>query len=148
MKSHAPAHAQPREFLAERSVRFGDCDPAGIVFYPRYFEMLNSVIEDWWQHIGLPWTTTMLERRLATPVSHVDTHFLRPSTMGETLSFRLSVEVVKRSSFTLDMRGLGPGSEQRLRVRQRMVCVSLDTKQPLPWPEDIRSAIAAWVRAT
>ena len=28
-------------------VRFGHCDPAGIVFYPRYFEMLNALVEDW-----------------------------------------------------------------------------------------------------
>ena len=27
-------------------VRFGDIDGAGIVFYPRFFEMLNSAVED------------------------------------------------------------------------------------------------------
>ena len=31
-------------FIAQRKVRFQHCDPAGIVFYPRYFEMLNSVV--------------------------------------------------------------------------------------------------------
>ncbi|MFD1807906.1 hypothetical protein ACFSHQ_06310 [Gemmobacter lanyuensis] len=27
-------------------IEFNHCDPAGIVFYPRYFEMTNSVIEN------------------------------------------------------------------------------------------------------
>ena len=37
----------PRVFTTERRVRFADCDAAGIVFFPRYFEMLNGVVEDW-----------------------------------------------------------------------------------------------------
>ena len=32
-------------FSAERRVRFSDCDPAGIVFFPQYMVMLNGVIE-------------------------------------------------------------------------------------------------------
>ncbi len=28
-------------------VRLGDCDPAGIVFYPRYLDMFNTLVEDW-----------------------------------------------------------------------------------------------------
>ena len=35
--------AYQREVL----VRFAHCDPAGIVFYARYFEMINGVVEDW-----------------------------------------------------------------------------------------------------
>ena len=34
-------------FQISTKVRFGDVDPAGIVFYPRYFEMLNAAVEDW-----------------------------------------------------------------------------------------------------
>ena len=30
-------------------VRFADCDPAGIVFYPRYMEMFNALVEDWFR---------------------------------------------------------------------------------------------------
>ena len=34
-------------FTLTHTVRFGDCDPAAIVFYPRYYEMLNATIEEW-----------------------------------------------------------------------------------------------------
>ena len=30
-------------------IRFGDCDAAGIVFYPRYLDMFNSLVEDWFR---------------------------------------------------------------------------------------------------
>ena len=36
--SHSP-------FTAEMTVAFRHCDPAGIVFYPRYFEMINDFVE-------------------------------------------------------------------------------------------------------
>ena len=32
-------------FERNKRVRFAHCDPAGIVFYPRYFEMLNELVE-------------------------------------------------------------------------------------------------------
>ncbi|CPO21707.1 4-hydroxybenzoyl CoA thioesterase [Bordetella pertussis] len=34
-------------FVSEVEVRFRHCDPAGIVFYPRYFEMINDFVEEW-----------------------------------------------------------------------------------------------------
>lgn len=33
-------------------IEFNHCDPAGIVFYPRYFEMVNSVIENFFADVG------------------------------------------------------------------------------------------------
>jgi 4-hydroxybenzoyl-CoA thioesterase len=133
-----------KEFSAERVVRFGDCDPAGIVFYPRYFEMVNSVVEDWWTHLGMPWPEMIEGRRIGTPVSHVETIFLRPSRAGERLQFRLSLESLGRSSVRLRYRVLGPAGEERIRIRQRMVCVSLESSLPIAWPAEFRSLLANW----
>ena len=40
------SEAQP-SFKTEVPVRFADCDPAGIVFYPRFLEIFNNLVEDW-----------------------------------------------------------------------------------------------------
>ena len=51
-------------FTTTVQVRFADVDPAGIVFYPRYFEMLNGAVEDWFaQQLGLDFATMHLERQ-------------------------------------------------------------------------------------
>ena len=34
-----------QRFRLTRPVEFNHCDPAGIVFYPRYFEMISATIE-------------------------------------------------------------------------------------------------------
>lgn len=147
MPLHVPDPAQEhalKEFAVTRTVRFDDCDPAGIVFYPRYFCMLNGVIEDWWQHMGLPWPELIAKRRIVTPVSHLDTVFLRPSMLGEVLHCHLGVEAVGRSSFRLRHRVLGADGQERLRLRQRMVCVSMDGHQPISWPADIKAMLMPW----
>jgi len=45
-------------FTLQQKVRFQHCDPAGIVFYPRYFEMINATVEEWFaQRLGVPFET-------------------------------------------------------------------------------------------
>lgn len=146
MHAAAVAADPAREFSAERVVRFGDCDPAGIVFYPRYFEMVNGVVEEWWTHLGMPWADMVEVRRIGTPVSHVETIFLRPSGIGDRLDFRLSVESLGRSSVRFRHRVFGPDGDERIRIRQRMVCVSLDSKLPIAWPAELRALVTTWER--
>jgi DNA-binding MarR family transcriptional regulator len=45
--THVDLAAASTEFRRPRLIRFSDCDPAGIVFYPQYFVMLNGLVEDW-----------------------------------------------------------------------------------------------------
>ena len=47
----------------ERKALFKHCDPAGMVFYPRYIEMVNSVIEEWFESaIGVSFADKLLRR--------------------------------------------------------------------------------------
>ncbi|WP_230970867.1 acyl-CoA thioesterase [Nitrogeniibacter aestuarii] len=138
---HTNSDIPTGQFVAERLIRFSHCDPAGIVFFPRYFELLNGVVEDWWAHIGKPWTETVSERRMGTPTAQIDTTFVAPSHFGETVRFELSVTHVGNSSLHLTHRIVGPDGGERVRFEQRMVATSLDTHRPMPWPEDIRQAI-------
>lgn len=37
----------PRHFSRPHRIRFSECDPAGIVFYPQYFVLFNDLLEAW-----------------------------------------------------------------------------------------------------
>ena len=51
-------------FSAERTVRFSDCDPASIVFFPQYLVMLNGVVEEWFDRgLGIPYAGLIGARR-------------------------------------------------------------------------------------
>lgn len=129
-------------FERELVVRFGHCDPAGIVFYPRYFEMLNAFVEDWFADaLGLPFDTLIGQRGLGLPTAQLDTRFLRVSRHGERLRQRLAVERVGGASLALRIDFTG-GDGPRVEFRQVLVCTSLATHRPVPLPDDLRAALA------
>lgn len=122
-------------------VRFGDVDPAGIVFYPRYFEMLNSAVEDWFADTtGVDFATLHLGRKLGVPTVRVECEFLKPCRLGERVEVDLEVDAIGGSSAKLRYAFLVDG-EARLRGRSVLVCMSLESYRPEPWPDDLRRHI-------
>ena len=129
-------------------VRFADCDPAGIVFYPRYFEMLNALLEDWFtQGLGIEFAAFITERRMGLPSRRIESEFLGVSRCGETLRQVLAIKRLGRTSLTLDVRFFGPegeGAGERARFEQVLVCTSLGTRRPEPFPPDLRAALESF----
>jgi 4-hydroxybenzoyl-CoA thioesterase len=125
------------------TVRFGDCDPAGIVFYPRYFEMFNNTVEEWCAvGLGANFRELVMERGLGLPAVSIQTDFIATSTLGDKLTAQLCVVKVGNSSLTLTVRLIGDGGEER--VRARMVLVLIDIKQAsaVRIPDAMRERIA------
>lgn len=134
-------NASPRTFLTRRKVRFGDCDPAGIVFYPRYFEMLNEAVEDWFEAIGSPFSQTHVAERMATPIRAVEAQFPRSSRLGEVLEFSLRLVELGRTSAKVEGVALC-GGEERFRARFTMIYVDLGSHAATPWPDHLRAAMS------
>ncbi len=129
-------------FEATRTVRFGDCDPAGIVFFPQYFVMLNAFVEQWFDEgLRIPYAPLIAQRRIGLPTVRLEVDFTAVSRHGEQLALKLAVTKLGRSSLVLQ-HDFRCGRELRLRARQVLVCTSLDTHRPQPLPDDVRAAIA------
>lgn len=68
-------------------VDFADCDPARIVFYPRYFNWFDRATERLFRERGMPWAKFYPEYRLAgLPLVDASARFLGPSRFGDTLT--------------------------------------------------------------
>jgi 4-hydroxybenzoyl-CoA thioesterase len=136
------------KFSTTRQVRFSDCDPAGIVFFPQYLVMLNGVIEEWFDNgLQLRYAQVIGERRLGLPTVRLEVDFTAVSRHGDALTFSLGVERLGRSSFTLATQ-VHSGDELRMRVRQVLVCTSLHSHQPQALPDDIRQGLQLYLKAT
>lgn len=133
-------------FSRERRVRFADCDPAGIVFFPQYLVMLSRLVEAWFDEgLGISYSGLIGARRTGLPTVRLGVDFTAVSRHGDLLRQQVAVEKLGRSSLTLrfELHGGAPGaSELRLRARQVLVCTSLDTHRPQALPEDLRAALA------
>jgi 4-hydroxybenzoyl-CoA thioesterase len=117
-------------FQVSRRIRFADVDPAGIVFYPRYFEMINSVVEDWF-HDGLDYGFNQMIRNdgYGVPLAHIDVDFTAPSHLSDTLVFGLSVTSVGRSSIRVTISAACDGEK---RLKADLVLVYIDTQKHAP----------------
>lgn len=125
-------------FTTQRKVRFQHCDPAGIVFYPRYFEMINSVVEDWFEEVvQRDFNQLHVESGTGVPTAAIDTQFHAPSRLGERLTFELAVQAVGRSSLTLQITAYC-GEQKRLTSNSTLVYVDLNSGKPMPWTEAMR----------
>ena len=131
------------EFQRPRLIRFSDCDPAGIVFYPQYFVMLNGLVEDWVSDgLGVGYHALIGERRVGLPTVKLDADFRAVSRMGDHVMLGLSVAQLGSRSITLSLRCFEPVSgEVRMQVRQVLVTTSLDTHRAIAVPDDMRAAI-------
>ncbi|MDF2096327.1 acyl-CoA thioesterase [Aquibaculum arenosum] len=123
-------------------MRFSHCDPAGIVYYPRYLDLCNSLVEDWFtEGLALDYASIIMQRRLGLPTVHLQCDFRKPSVLGETLEMTLQVEAVGSSSVTLFILTQGADNDPRFAARIVLVCTSLESHRAISLPADIREVI-------
>ena len=131
-------------FTTTRRVRFADCDAAGIVFFPRYFEMLNGVVEDWFAGpLEASFRELHLNRGVSVPTAAVEARFIAPSRLEDDLSFALTVTKLGGASCGLRHR-ITSGDQLRFEATQTIVHVGRSLK-PEPWPDSLRVRIAPFL---
>jgi 4-hydroxybenzoyl-CoA thioesterase len=124
-------------FETEIVVRFAHVDAAGIVFYPRYFEMLNAAVEDWFAAMGLDFAAMHGARNMGVPTVKLDATFVAPSELGDRLTVSITPKEIGRSSCSLSVVFACQGSE-RLRVDVVLVCMDLAARRSMAWPDELR----------
>lgn len=88
----------------EIQIEWGDCDPFGIVFYPRYFEYFDACTNALFQH-ALGHNKAEMLRRFAIagiPMVQTSANFFVPSTFGDVVTVESCVVRWGRSSFSVE----------------------------------------------
>ena len=122
-------------------VRFGSCDPAGIVYTPEYLNLFNGVIEDWYgDALGLPYHELVGTRRTGLGYAHVSADFAKPSSMGNILDVAVIVREIGRASVKLTVHAFKDGTEC-VRATFVTVTTSLLNHKTIALPDDLRLAL-------
>lgn len=128
-------------FRTQAKVLFQHCDPAGIVFYPRYFEMINAVIEEWFEAgLGVSFADLVGPRRAGVPTARIEATFHAPSRLGDLLDFALEVTRLGGASLDIAVRA-SAGGEARLTCTATLVHVDRDSLRAVRWPDDLRARL-------
>jgi 4-hydroxybenzoyl-CoA thioesterase len=133
--------AVQRPFTVIRKIRFGQTDPAGIVYYPNFFDMFNEIVEDWFaDELGYPFSQMLQAENFGVPIVTVTCDFLRPCRMGEEFALSLFVQHIGSTSLHLRVSGR-VGGEERVKASMVLVFTDLTTYQSVPPPDALRALI-------
>lgn len=101
-------------------VHWGDCDPAGIIFYPTYFRWMDAATWALWDSVGYT-AKRMKAEQLAMPLVAADCRFIAPAEQGDRCEVHSRVTRFGGKSFVVahevlrgDGTALASGSETRV----------------------------------
>jgi 4-hydroxybenzoyl-CoA thioesterase len=77
-------------FTKQEKIRFKHVDYAGIVFYPRFLEMLNDLVEDWFEE-ALDRPFSKIHETNGIPTVDLKVQFKKAARLGEVLTKKLWV---------------------------------------------------------
>ena len=124
-----------------QKVLFKHCDPAGIVFFPRYFEMMNDCVEAFFDHIGCPFET--MHEDGGVPTGKIEARFHAPSRHGDHLSLVLTGRRIGGATFDFTIE-THCGAEHRMSYAATLIFIDAQGKST-PWPDDMRAALTPYV---
>jgi acyl-CoA thioester hydrolase len=129
----------PAPFVHELRVRYGECDPQGIVFNANYLLYFDVAFTELWREAVGPWQE-MVARGVDAVVAEANIEFRAPARYDDVLALTARVRRLGRSAITTEIDVL---REQQLLVRGRLrhVCVATETWQKTDVPSWVREGL-------
>ena len=125
-------------------VQFGDCDPAGIVFFPNFSRWMDAASLSFFMQCGVPPWRELVKTRgfVGTPLLEINTRFLKAVTYGETIAISTWVEEWREKVF-VQLHRVMRGDDLVCEGREVRAFVERDPDHPdrlraIPVPGDIR----------
>lgn len=125
----------PAPFVHELRVRYGECDPQGIVFNANYLLYFDVAFTELWRAAVGPWQE-MVERGIDAVVAEANLSFRAPARFDDRLELRARIVRLGTTAITTEIDVVRDG-DLLVAGRLRHVCVATDT-----WK---KTAVPAWV---
>jgi len=125
-------------FITHQVIRFGDVDPAGIVYFPRVYDLIHQAFEDLWnEHVGERYYKLIAEKQFGFPLVHSEVDFKRPLLFGDRPEVSINCTKLGRSSIGLHYVYRVDG-QVCVEARMTVVCVALKTMKSMELPAPYR----------
>jgi acyl-CoA thioester hydrolase len=131
-------------FVHELRVRYGECDPQGIVFNANYLMYFDVAFTELWRAGVGPWQE-MVNRGVDAVVANANVDFRAPARFDDVLQLQAQVKRLGRTAITTQIDVMRDG-EELVAGQLRHVCVSapIDASgraSTVPWPDWIRAGL-------
>ncbi|WP_051299303.1 acyl-CoA thioesterase [Marinobacterium litorale] len=121
-------------------IEWGDCDPAGIVFYPRYFAFFDASTAHLFRAAGLEKYDLLRKYDIAGfPMVDTRATFHIPSRYGEEVNIETRVARTGRSSFDIEHRLFKADGRLAIECQETRVWLGAHPDKPRPRaiPKDV-----------
>jgi 4-hydroxybenzoyl-CoA thioesterase len=127
-------------------VRFGDCDPGGILYTPRigYF-IVEAVLDFLTDRLAGPAERRILDLGVLPPARALSVEFLKPMAWDDELEIHVEVKEIRTHAIAFSVVGYLSGQKAFL-AELTQVCVSQKTRRPVPVPAALREALSDGAR--
>ncbi|MFH0129995.1 acyl-CoA thioesterase [Variovorax sp. VaC1] len=100
------SNSDGKEVVYTARVEFGDCDPAGIVWFPNFFRWIDAASRHFFAECGVPrWEeTTETLGVIGTPLVDTHTRFVKAASYGDTLRIAVRITEWREKSFVQTYR--------------------------------------------
>lgn len=136
----------PRPFERRETVNWGDCDGAGIVFYPNFYRWADNCFHAMSRAAGFDQFSLMRDHGLlGTPLVETSARFVSPARPGDELTVAGRIVHTGRTSLAL-VYALTCDGRRIAEVREARVFVTEteDGLRPGAIPAEILASLAPW----
>lgn len=85
-------------------IQFGDCDPAGIVYYPNFYRWFDNASHQLANEAGMDLRSLQAQGYIGLPLMQTGASYLRPAFFGDSVEVVSEVTGFERKSFRIDHR--------------------------------------------
>ncbi len=135
----------PDSFVHELRVRYGECDPQGIVFNANYLLYFDVAFTELWRAAVGPWQE-MVERGVDAVVAETNIRFRAPARFDDELRLSLQIARLGTSAITTEIDVLR-GDELLIEGWLRHVCVDTSDWQKTELPDWVRTGLRRFAAA-
>ncbi|GAC1318019.1 MAG: thioesterase family protein [Thermoleophilaceae bacterium] len=130
-------------FVHEVRVRYGECDPQGIVFNANYVAYFDVAFTELWRAAIGPWQD-MVDRGIDAVVAELNVRFRAPARFDEVIALGAAVRRIGMTSISTDI-DISRAGEVLVEGQLRHVVVDATTWKKTEVPEWVRSGLEAFV---
>ena len=144
----SPSEPNSHPFTVTRTVKWGDCDPAGIIYTPRVLDYAMEILEAWYREVvGVSWLKLNRERSMGVPTVRAELDFLAAPQPDQDMVLDLLVEDLGRSSITLLVTGRDRAGKAYFRAKLVSCFIARPAFKPIAIPPELRDRIQAYRKA-
>lgn len=134
--------------VIERVVKWGECDPAGIIYTPRAIDYATEAVEVFYRDVvGIDWLAMKRDHDIGAPTVHASCDYLRPLAPNQAVRVSLVLETIGGASLTFRVECAGEDGQVYFRAKMVSCITDFAAGRAAPVPPRMRERALAYQEA-